>query len=65
MKLPPTPEEKANIADRYLRGQSVKFISFATSRSRAVVKAALAEHGIRVDPRQKRNRNWGYAGGRL
>jgi hypothetical protein len=62
MRRPLTPEEEANMASRYIRGPSVKFIAFALSRDPLTVKAALKKHGLRVERTSSRTTRWARAG---
>ena len=45
-KIP--PDIKANIVDRYQRGQSIRFICVALSKSSKTLKLVLAEAGIEI-----------------
>lgn len=44
-----TPEQISNIIDRYERGQSIAFISFATDIGRDRVRAELIKAGVRIN----------------
>jgi hypothetical protein len=64
-KAAPTPEEAANLVDRYQRGQGIEFIRFATGFGRKHVLEALAARGLKPRGKGRRsvNPNWGWTGG--
>lgn len=68
IKRNPTPEEAANIVDRYRRGQGIEFIRFATGFARPRITEAIRAAGVQMRKGKRRgpaNRNWGWTGGAL
>ena len=64
LRRDPTPEEAANIADRYRRGQTLQFIRFATGFGRPAVVRTLEAQGVKLRrPGRHASGNWGYTGG--
>jgi hypothetical protein len=43
-----TPEEAANIVDRYHKGQSLRFIGYALDRTHVTLKKVLMEAGVTI-----------------
>ena len=62
---PLEPEVRADMVDRYRRGQGMKFISYALGHAPETVRGVLVAAGVKIR-RQGRHAsgNWGYTGGR-